>query len=260
MEARPIAPLFTVGGVFSLAFQTLYGCRWYALLLLPAASASTALRMLAAPEIDRVLSAGWSSIVDDWLALLPQMPAILAFTHVALRHTLQESIAPRVLCTAPWRRLLVLTAAGMAFQVATYWPSSALTWTALPAQNVGNYLILWANVLAVDVTCFVFLPALLEERASVLAAVRRSFELIRRHPWRILAIDCASWAFLIALNEGATIAYYAFGWGIEVWASWVTIWYVVAMSLNTALVVAVYRLLRLEREGPARAFLAKVFE
>jgi hypothetical protein len=202
-------------------------------------------------------------MIGMWMDVLVQSVAFVGIAFAALSHANGQRTNVRAVLRIPWRRVPVTMLAFFLLQSVTFWPSPLLSWSYESEYGILlDYSILTINVLTCDVLSFVLLPVLLMENRSLIGSVRRSVQLVLRHVWRILAIDMAMWGVFLALNSAMSGVYYRVDarWADFAWSAMTAGWIVIMLSLNCCIGAAAYHLLRHEREGPAPAALAGVFE
>jgi hypothetical protein len=214
-------------------------------------------------HIDPTISSGWREMIGMWLDVPIQCVAFVSIAFAALSHANGKRTNVRDVLRTPWQRVPVAMLAFLLLQSVTFWPSPLLSWSYESEYGILlDYSILTINVLTCDVLAFVFLPVLLAENYSLIGTFRRSAQLVVRHVWRILAIDMAMWGVFLILNSVMSGVYYRIGipWADLAWSAMTAGWILVMLSLNCCISVAAYHLLRHEREGPAPAALARVFD
>jgi len=255
---------FTIGRVLALAWRAVLACRWWTILIgVPTAVIQVICRWLVYAHFNAQIPERWQEMVYMWLDLVLACIGFVSITFGALRYASGARIGVRDVFRIPWRRLPAILVTGFVLQTITYWPTPLLSWPDDSGALLAvDYAILTVNVLALDVLTFAWLPVMLMENRSLVTTVRRSVELAKRHPWRLLAIDMGLWATYFAFSEAAPHLYVLIDprWSMLSWGVITGVWTLVMMSLGCCVTAAVYHLIRREQEGPAPEALAHVFD
>jgi hypothetical protein len=164
-----------------------------------------------------------------------------------------------------WRRTLRVVFAACVLQTAAYWPLAAMIELGLAGEEeymAAGYLVLSINVVVIGTLAYLYYPILLAERCSVWSSAIRSVGQVRPHFWRVAALTMIFWLAYIGGSMIVVIATYSVDQSVADWAYY-AIWsplVVVLVLAGNVLPAVVYRLLRIEREGPDPEQVAGVFE
>jgi hypothetical protein len=263
-DPRALDSRFTIGRALALTWRAWLACRWPIILIgLPTAVAQVICRWFVYAHFNERIPERWQEMVYMWLDVSTGCIGFVSITLAALRYASGTRTGARDVFRIPWRRLPAALVASLILQTIAYWPTPLLSWPDDGGPILAvDYAILAVNVLTADVLTFVWLPVMLAESRSVIATVQCSIQLVKRHPWRILAIDLGLWAMYFAFSEAAPHVYVmvdprraALAWSVIT-----GLWIFVMMSLGCCLVAAAYHLIRTEQEGPAPEALARVFD
>lgn len=125
-----------------------------------------------------------------------------------------------------------------------------------------SYLVVSINVVVIGTLTYVYFPILLVERCSVWSSATRSVRQVRPHLWRIAALTMIFWLAYLGGGTVVTIVVRSVDQSLADWA-FDAVWGPLIVSLVVAgnvLSAVVYRLLRIEREGPDPGNVAALFE
>jgi hypothetical protein len=250
--------------VLALAWRACLAVRWRIVLLgAPLAVAAVGARALTSSLVEESLPVAWQEMAFMGQNVVIQCAAYVAVTYGALSWMRGRSQGIRDVLSIPWRRVPAALAAGFLLQGMTWWPEPLLDWNDDGDYFIlANYAILIVNVLLFDVLTFVWLPVLVMERWSIVAAFGRGVRLAVRHPWRLLAIDGGYWWVYFLFSGAVRQVYWTIDpeWADVAWNVMIAVWITFTIPVTCCLAAAAYHLIRGEHEGPAPETLARVFD
>jgi hypothetical protein len=257
-----IAERFTIGRVLMQSWRAFLADRWRYLTIAIVVSAVSLAQTHLSREVDPHGTLG-GFFYTLWISAAITSFAIMPITFGIIepgggRAGMLEHVRE-------WKRTLRIVFAACILDTAVYWPLAAMIALGLAADvdymTIG-YLVLSINVVVVGSLFYVFYPILLVERCSMWSSVVRSIRQVRPHFWRVAALTMMFWLAYIGGSTIVVIVTYSVDESAAGWAYY-AIWGPVIVTLilvgnvNSAVV---YRLLRIEREGPDPDHVARVFE
>lgn len=257
-----IAERFTIGRVLMQSWLAFLADRWRYLTIAIVVSAVSLAQTHLSREIDPHATLG------EFFYMLWITAAIMSFATMPIILGIIEPRSGRAGMlehVREWKRTVRIVFAACILNTAAYWPLAAMIELGLAAEEdymAIGYLVLSINVVLIGSLTYVFYPILLVERCSVWSSAIRGIRQVRPHFWRVAALTTVFWLAYIGGSTIVAIVTYsvdqsAAGWAYyAVWAP-VIVTLVLAGNVNSAVV---YRLLRIEREGPDPAHVAGVFD
>lgn len=262
IPAPVIAERFTIGRVLMQSWWAFLADRWRYLTIAIVVSAVSLAQTHLSREVDP------HGTLGEFFYTLWITAAIMAFAIMPITLGIIEPGSGRTGMlehVREWKRTLRIVFAACILNTAAYWPLAAMIGLGLAAEEeymAIGYLVLSINVAVIGTLTYVFYPIFLVERCSVWSSAIRSVRQVRPHFWRVAALTMIFWLAYIGGSTIAAIVTYsvdqsAAGWAYyAVWGP-VVVTLILVGNVNSAVV---YRLLRIEREGPDPDHIAGVFE
>lgn len=257
-----IAERFTIGRVLMHSWRAFLGDRWWYLTVAIVVTSVSLVQTHLSREVDPYGSLG------DFFYSLWVSGAIMSCAIMPITLGVIEPESGRIGMLEhvwEWKRTLLIVFATCVLQTAGYWPLAVMMELGLDMEAgymAIGYLVLSINVVAIGTLTYLFYPILLVERCSMWSSATRSIRQVRPHFWRIAVLTMFVWLAYIGGSTIVSIVTYsvdesAAGWAYyATWGPWIVI-LVLVSNVNSAVV---YRLLRIEREGPDPNHIAGVFE
>ncbi|WP_162916477.1 hypothetical protein [Dongia deserti] len=255
---------FTIGRVLALSWHAFVARRWRFLLIAMFASMFSTIQDKLT-EDGNSYDSPWSFLSDVWFSAAVYTFAIVPITMAVLGtgggHTRDTTGLSRGL----WISLPKAVCASLIINTLAHWPVAAFF--ASVAEDgeititITDYVIVAVNVLTVSTVTYLYFPILLGEGRSIWSSAVRSVRQIVPQIWRILVLNVMFWVIYLG---GTTVVVMANaydtqhpGWTFYiVWWAWATVLLIAA----TIMPAVVYRLLRIERDGPDPEHVAHVFD
>ena len=257
-----VAGRFTIGRVLVQSWQAFRADPWRYLAVAVATSAISLVQAYLSREVDP------HGTLKEFFYMLWTSAAIMSFAIAPITLGVLEPDGGRsgmLEHVREWERTLRVIFAACILQTVAYWPLAAAIGLGVAAESdymAGTYLVLSINVVVIGALAYLYYPILLVERCSLWSSAVRSVHQVRPHFWRVVALTMIFWVTYIGGSTIVAVVTYFVHHGVFGWAYY-AIWgpfVVVLVIAGNVLSAVVYRLLRVEREGPDPVQVAAVFE
>jgi hypothetical protein len=257
-----IAQRFTIGRVLVQSWLAFLADRWGYLTIAIVVSAVSQAQTHLSREVDP------HGTIGEFFYTLWTSAAIMSFAVAPITLGIIEpggGCAGMLEHVREWKRTLRIVFAACIFQTAAYWPLAAMIGLGLAAEAdymAIGYLVLTINVVVIGTLSYLFYPILLVEGCSMWSSAIRSVRQVRPHFWRVAALTMIFWLAYIGGSAIVAIVMYSVDESAAGWAYYAIWGFLAAILVLTGNVLSavVYRLLRIEREGPDPYHVAGVFE